>query len=89
MTNPRTTIADIAALNRISVEDLLYGGKTPKLVKARKQVIMQLREDGLGVTGIGYYLELDHSTVAYHFRLCWPSGYWREQGCGPGAYGVS
>jgi len=55
----------IAALNKITVEELVGPSQLPHLVDARREVAETLRKAGYSTPKIGTVLNRDHTTVLY------------------------
>lgn len=61
-------IAGIAARHKTTVKAIRGNSREASLVRARREAIQLLRDDGLSLQRIGELLNRDHTTIVYHIR---------------------
>lgn len=64
----RAAIGAAADDEHLTVTQVLAGGNSWNLVRARKQAAKNLRAMGYSLDQIGCYLRRNHSTISYHLK---------------------
>ena len=58
----------LAERHNVTVEDVLGRSRKPQLVRARRELMQRLRDDGFSLWQIGRWLGRDHKTVLAGLR---------------------
>lgn len=64
--------------NNIQLSSLMVRNRQRSLVRARRALIVYLYEGGWSFPEIGWFLDLDHSTVSHHYHRHESDQQWRK-----------